>query len=86
MVRHHKTPVYIAAPAPAAQLHPAAGKGIVTLVGKGYIVVGLATVRIPACAVISYNGAKGFKVGQKVEYEGFTSDSTGTVGVKVTVN
>ncbi|MFN4328844.1 MAG: Ig domain-containing protein [Limnobacter sp.] len=84
-------PITIVAASPAlcvkpAVSRPAAGKGIVTLVGKGYIVVGLATVRIPACAVISYNGAKGFKVGQKVEYEGFTSDSTGTVGVKVTVN
>ncbi len=64
----------------------AQGKSLVTAVGSDHVVVGVVKVMVPACATVSWNGAKGFKIGQKVEYQGYHGASTGTVGTKISVN
>jgi hypothetical protein len=63
----------------------AQGKNRITAVGAGYIVVGSVTVRVPSCAVVSLNGATGFAVGQRAEYQGYRTGGT-TVAAQVTIN
>jgi hypothetical protein len=62
------------------------GKGKITQVGTGYIVVGTITVHTPTCVSVSWNGAKGFAVGQVAEYEGYKTTSNVTVAQKITIN
>ena len=61
------------------------GKNRITAVGTGYIVVGNVTVQVPGCASVSWNGASGFAVGQRAEYEGYRG-SDATVATKITIN
>ena len=63
----------------------AQGKNRITAVGAGYIVVGSVTVQVPGCAVVSLNGATGFAVGQRAEYQGYKTSGT-TVGTQITIN
>jgi hypothetical protein len=63
----------------------AQGKNRITAVGSGYIVVGNVTVQVPSCTVISWNGATGFAIGQRAEYQGYQSGGV-TVAAKITVN
>jgi hypothetical protein len=81
------------APAPAPTYSctkPAAAKSVqaknkITAVGTGYIVVGTVTVQVPSCTTVSWNGGKGFAVGQRAEYQGYVSGSV-TVAQKITIN
>lgn len=61
------------------------GKNRITAVGTGYIVVGNVMVQVPACTVVSWNGAAGFAVGQRAEYQGYASGGV-TVAQKITIN
>ena len=63
----------------------AQGKNRITAVGAGYVVVGSVTVQVPACTVVSWNGATGFAVGQRAEYEGYRNGGL-TVAAKITIN
>jgi hypothetical protein len=63
----------------------AQGKNRITAVGSGYIVVGNVMVQVPSCTVISWNGATGFAVGQRAEYQGYQSGGV-TVAAKITIN
>ena len=63
----------------------AQGKNKITAVGTGYIVVGSVTVQVPSCTVVSWNGAAGFAVGQRAEYQGYKTSGT-TVAEQITIN
>ena len=78
-------------PAPASCSVPTgtvatAGKGRITAVGSGFFMVGSTKVSHLACTKRSMNGAAGFAVGQKVEWEGYAAPATGVVGTRITVN
>jgi hypothetical protein len=60
-------------------------KARITAVGAGYIVVGRVKVQVPSCAVVSLNGASGFAVGQRAEYEGYLAAGV-TVGTIITID
>jgi hypothetical protein len=60
-------------------------KGKITAVGSGYIVVGTVRVEVPSCTTVSWNGAQGFAVGQRADYQGYMSGGT-TVAQKITIN
>ena len=61
------------------------GKNKITAVGAGYIVVGSVTVQVPTCTVVSWNGAQGFAIGQRAEYQGYASGGM-IVAQKITIN
>ncbi|HSQ80504.1 MAG TPA: putative Ig domain-containing protein [Casimicrobiaceae bacterium] len=63
----------------------AQGKNKITAVGAGYIVVGSVTVQVPSCTVVSWNGATGFAVGQRAEYQGYKTGGV-TVAAQITIN
>ncbi|MGC1817438.1 MAG: Ig domain-containing protein [Casimicrobiaceae bacterium] len=63
----------------------AQGKNRITAVGNGYIVVGTVTVQVPSCTVVSWNGATGFALGQRAEYQGYRSAGA-VVAAKITIN
>ncbi len=63
----------------------AQGKNRITAVGAGYIVVGSVTVQVPSCTVVSLNGATGFAVGQRAEYQGYKAGGV-TVAAQITIN
>jgi hypothetical protein len=69
-------------PAGARSVH---SKARITAVGTGYIVVGRVKVQVPSCAVVSLNGASGFAVGQRAEYEGYRAAGV-TVGTIITID
>lgn len=79
------------APAPAYSCTAPAGaksahaKNKITAVGADYIVVGTVKVQVPSCTVISWNGAAGFAVGQRAEYQGYVLNGV-TVAQKITIN
>jgi len=49
------------------------------------VVVGNVTVQVPSCTTVSWNGATGFAVGQRAEYEGYQNGAV-TVATKITIN
>ena len=69
-------------PAGAKSAH---AKGRITAVGNGFIVVGTVTVQVPSCTTVSWNGASGFAVGQRAEYDGYQANGI-TVASKITIN
>lgn len=60
-------------------------KGTISEVGYGYIVVGGAIVATPSCTKVSWNGARGFAVGQIAEYKAYAS-ATALVAMSITIN
>ncbi|HSN19758.1 MAG TPA: putative Ig domain-containing protein, partial [Usitatibacter sp.] len=70
------------APPGAKKAH---SKGRITAVGSGYIVVGSVTVQVPSCATVSWNGAQGFAIGQRAEYEGYSANGV-VVAKTITIN
>jgi hypothetical protein len=63
-------------------------KGKITQIGAGYIVVDTTTVQTPTCTAVSWNGATGFAIGQRADFQGFrtTSGAIVTVAQKITIN
>jgi hypothetical protein len=61
------------------------GKNRITAVGADFIVVGNVTVKVPSCTVVSWNGATGFAIGQRAEYQGYSAGGV-TVAQKITIN
>ncbi|MDD5035802.1 MAG: Ig domain-containing protein [Methylococcaceae bacterium] len=60
----------------------AAGKGLITAVGNGYIVVGLKKVNYSSCTKVSFGGyTRKFSVGLLAEWEGYST--SGNVTAKV---
>lgn len=65
---------------------PAQGKGKITAVGDGYIMVGSAKVYVPSCAKLAWKrGVAEFAVGQRVNWNGYSNASVGKVAKAVTV-
>lgn len=62
------------------------GKGRITEIGTGYFKVGSTVVNHVDCTRVSMSGAKAFKPGQKVEWEGYSAASTGIVAQRITVD
>jgi hypothetical protein len=61
------------------------GKGKITKVGAGYIVVGTKVIQTPSCTQVSWNGATHFAVGQAAEYKGYVTSSA-TIATSITIN
>lgn len=66
-------------------------KGLITSVNGNVVTItnksGVSTtVTVPACAKVSWNGAKAFKVGQAFEWHGYNSPATGNVAQEVSIN
>jgi hypothetical protein len=84
-VKPAPTPVSAYSCTKPAGAKTAQGKNRITAVGAGYIVVGSVTVQVPSCAVVSLNGATGFAVGQRAEYQGYKAGGV-TVATQITIN
>lgn len=84
-VKPAPTPVSAYSCTKPAGAKSAQGKNRITAVGAGYIVVGSVTVQVPSCTVVSWNGATGFAVGQRAEYQGYKAAGV-TVATQITIN